>query len=171
MGDIFIPAAASDVFVALMVGAIALCLFRLHTVTSRSFPNWPNLPDFIRHGLLVAGGLFMVRSVNLLSLAKIDDPGAAGRTNLWAVVATIALTYLVASFTIWLSLERLDARSWARLEWLHALLRRNPDVGLVPLRADEAAAVGRADGMVALAPGAKLDEFPAAVAAQHRRRA
>lgn len=140
-----------DLVVAMLTGWMTIALFSVDIITSRRHPNWPNLPAYVRWGLRVTGASFMIRSVNLFSLAgKPQVP--LGHANLEAVGTTFALTYLVTAVAAYFVLQIMPARVWERIEWLRGALRNNPEMAPVLLEPREITDVAHAAGLAAVGP-------------------
>lgn len=138
-----------NVLAGFLTGYIALLIFSLHIVSSHRRRRWINIPEYVRRNFIITGAFFLWRSVNLVSLSYVEAP-AAGMANREAVMASIALSCLVTSITLWAWMTTMPEGGWSRLEWVRDMLRRPGNE--VPVMVDPVD-VAHAAGLQATAPG------------------
>lgn len=102
-----------DLIAALMTGATSVLIFSLHAMTSPKHQRWLDVPEYVRVGLAALGLVAMVRSVNLITLARDGVHAMPGHVNWEALFTAGATFYLIASVSYWVSKAM---RDWSRLE-------------------------------------------------------
>ena len=76
------------------------------------------IPEYVRGGFLVVGAMFTWRSANLFSLATVAHKvPTIGQANAEAVMAAVAMGYLVTALTWWVVSRLLPDRAWERLQF------------------------------------------------------
>lgn len=127
---------------------LALILFGLHTLSGLSRPSWMNMPGYVRRGYLVTGAMFLWRAVNLATLPA----DHLGHPNVEGLMVLFSLGYMVTAQTVWVARRRLPDHGWDRIEWIRALMQRNPEIVPAPMTLIEVAEEHTARGAVVSTP-------------------
>lgn len=151
-----------DLIAAILVGLMAVCAFSLDIVSSPQKSRWMSLPSLIRWQVRVTGGILMVRSVNLFSLAQKPGP-LAGQVNLISLACWVCLAATVFSLTLYVLNHRLPAKAWDRISFVLKTMRQQPDTVPVMVKSADVITMHRATGQPAAAgtdPSAVPHELP-----------
>lgn len=147
-----------DLPAAVVCLELATVLFALHVLSSPRRASWMTLPDYVRHGLVVTGAMFLWRGVNFLSIAGSSVP--LGHINAEGMMAQLALAYTVTALAVWLYQKRYPVRVWDRLRWVEREEARNPDLAPLLMPTAQVADVARLAGAeVATPPGAPVQRI------------
>lgn len=151
-----------DIVAGALCGWLALCVFSLHVVSSPRRRNWMNIPEYVRRGLLVTGGMFTWRSVNFLSVA--GSGVLLGHINAEGIMALAAMTYTITSLAFWAASAVLPDLAWQRLDWVRGRFKAKTGEVPVMVTIQEMVDIQHATGQAAIgpneAPEAALRETP-----------
>lgn len=112
---------------AAFVGLMALCAFCLDIYTKREASRWFSLPSWIRWSIRITAAIFMVRSVNFITLSQIPTP-TVGQANWLAFVASLSMTVTVVSLTVYGASIQLPAKAWDRIRTVMDRMKHHGEV-------------------------------------------
>lgn len=135
-----------DELAGLLCGWMAICIFGLHVMSSRSRKRWMDVPQYVRWGLAFTGTAFMVRSVNFFTNGSPDF----GHINFEGLGATLTLAYTVTALTAWWGLRFMPGLGWDRVAWVTTILRRHPGRAPVMMTLPEVVETANALGVPAV---------------------
>lgn len=140
-----------NVAVAIFVGLMALCAFILDIITSPHATGWMALPPLIRWQVRITATVFMIRSVDLFSLAK--EPGPViGQVNWLAFFSSFCMACTVVSLTFYAARNKLPGRAWERLNHVLKSMRLHPRSVPVMMDMDDVTNTLHAVGQPATGP-------------------
>lgn len=141
-----------DTLAATVVGFISVCLALLHAYSGRERANWPNLPQYLRYGIIVTGAVFMVWSVILFN-GYGPVIGAAAHIDPLTLIALLVFAYTCAAAACFIIRLRMPAATWHRLEWLRSTLQAQPGARPLVVTESDVTDIAHAVGIAAVPPG------------------
>lgn len=143
---------ALDLLVSFLCGWMAVICFGLHRLTSPTRVIWRTWPEYVRKGLLVTGGCFTWRSVNLTSISP--TPFGPGHINAEGAMLSLTLAYTITALAFYVAKNHLPARWWERFAWMEDEVARDPSIIPVMSTAADLGRIGEVTGATALPPRA-----------------
>ncbi len=137
-----------------------LC-FGLFVITGPKRTIWRTWPEYVRKGLVVAGGMLMWRSANLTSLSS--EPPGPGQVNAESVLTSMALAYLFTALAVYLARNHLPHRWWERMAWMEGEAATHPHSVPVMSTMAEISGIAEVKGATALPPDSGGAELLAAL--------
>lgn len=133
-----------DIAAGILCFVISAGVFLLHVLTGPRHGGYPAAPEYVRHGMLVLGCMLLWRAVDMIQLA--DFPADPGHIDAKAMMAIIALAYLVAALSYWAARSRLPAATWDRLRYAFRSVRRRPELMTAVMTGHDVAEAARSAG-------------------------
>lgn len=141
-----------DLLVSALCGWMAVICFGLFAITSPRRAIWRTWPEYVRKGLLVTGGCFTWRSVNLTSISP--TPFGPGHINAEGAMLSLALAYTVTALAYYVGKNHLPERWWERFAWMEHEVTRDPSIIPVMSAPSDLGRIGEVKGATALPPRA-----------------